>query len=191
MSEREYRKQKRKMLLPQIICIILTLISGAAFFLPFTTMDMPGDQQTALPFLEGIKVSTDSDITLADMFDTSLYTYTRIFYQHGKEIWHGEYDNVIFAIVVGLPMLFTLFVLLFVLTRMPIPAILSAALMVGSIFFGRAVFNDYGVASVVGRYFSIGYGLYLGCAVVLCLSLFWLAVTKRLTKRAYKRMFLK
>ena len=85
MSEREYRKQKRKMLLPQIICIILTLISGAAFFLPFTTMDMPGDQQTALPFLEGIKVSTDSDITLADMFDTSLYTYTRIFYRMARK----------------------------------------------------------------------------------------------------------
>jgi hypothetical protein len=184
MQQQETLTRKNRVLVPQIIALIIVLITVAAFFLPY--ISSTGEYAKYLEYNANEKVIDTADMTVGDMKNLSMFDYAKVYFQAGEELWHNDYAGIFYTVFIGLIGFFALLTFISALGRKPILILIFTALMVFLFYELNWDFTDRGIMPYSDRLWGLSYYVYYPCSILLALSAVWMFVAKHKMKKEMK-----
>ena len=171
--------------LSRIATIFVSLIVIAAFFLPF--INATEDYAEYLKLHENEKVFETADITVGEMESMSLYTYAKVYFQAGEEIYGEQAAGIVYLVLIGGIGALGLISCLWALAKKPILLLLNSLLIGGAFYLTIWDFTDRGIMPDSNRVWGISYYMIYPCVVLLIICAIWMFVEKRRAKKGNRK----
>ena len=170
------------MRLVRVLLVAIGLAIIASFFIPYFSSTEEGKALAEIG--SDIKPFETVDMTAKDLENPSLFTYTKVYFQGGQEIFHDSVSGTVYAILYCLVPVFGLLIFLFGATGKGIPALIFSVLLGADAFLIRKDFVMRGVTPSNTITDGIGYYMIYACAALGLILSICLIVTKSKAKRA-------
>ena len=171
----------KPMTLPRVFAIAAAALALAAFFLPY--ISATDEFRAYLGIQADEKMFETADLTIGEMADMSLYTYGRVYYQAGEEIFHSKQSGIFYGVLLFSVAAFAALMILFALGKKPVFLLICDLLMAGCFYLINWDFLDRGIMPDSRRVWGISHSLYYPLAAVIAVCAVWMFFAKRKAKR--------